>query len=194
MPINLPRRRSTPPSARVAVTRLQRWSNFFLVILLAGISAMVLALMYRNSTPPTSLVSPAAPAFRGIAEPASPMLGGIEVVDGDTVRRGGRVYRLVGFDTPETGFNAGCERERALGAAATRRLNELLRSGGPVLMQTRCACPPRTEGTSACNYGRLCARLTVQGRDVGAILIREGLARAYVCGATSCPLRQGWCG
>jgi micrococcal nuclease len=155
-----------------------------LLVLLAGIAAVALPLIvsYRSGAPPTSIIPAAPPAF-----------GGIEVIDGDTIRRGGRVYRLVGFDTPETGMNARCERERALGAAATRRLTELLRSGGHVLMQTRCACPPGTEGTTACNYGRLCARLTVQGRDVGAILISEGLARPFVCGSTSCPSRAGWC-
>ena len=64
--------------------------------LVAGVTVLVVASIafYRSHTPPT------APAFGGIAEPASPMFGGIEVIDGDTVRRGGRVYRLVGFDTP----------------------------------------------------------------------------------------------
>jgi len=83
------------PPARVAVTRLQRWSTLLLVIMLAGISAMVLALINRNSTSPTSLAPPAV--VGGIASPDVPVFGGIEVIDGDTIRRGGRVYRLVGF-------------------------------------------------------------------------------------------------
>jgi hypothetical protein len=29
--------------------------------------------------------------------------------------------------------------------------------------------------------------------QVAAIMIREGLARPYICGATSCPQRQPWC-
>jgi endonuclease YncB( thermonuclease family) len=117
----------------------------------------------------------------------------IEIIDGDTIRSGGYVYRLVGFDTPETGRNARCAREQTLGTAATRRLTELVRGGGHVLARVPCACVAGTEGTSACNYGRLCGRLTVQGRDVGSILIGEGLARPYVCGGTSCPPRAGWC-
>jgi hypothetical protein len=35
--------------------------------------------------------------------------------------------------------------------------------------------------------------LKARGRDVGAILISEGLARSYVCGASSCPPRSSWC-
>jgi hypothetical protein len=33
----------------------------------------------------------------------------------------------------------------------------------------------------------------VHGQDVGAMLIAEGLARAFVCGHTSCPAREPWC-
>ena len=36
----------------------------------------------------------------------------IEVIDGDTVRLNGAVYRLVGFDTPERGDKARCDDER----------------------------------------------------------------------------------
>ena len=46
----------------------------------------------------------------------------------------------------------------------------------PEARQAALACVAGTEGTSACNYGRLCGRLPVQGRDVGTILISEGLA------------------
>jgi len=199
MPTHLPRHRG--PLSREGAARSRRWPPLFMLwILLAIIIAVVSSLIasYRRSPPPNSLsfggiTAPASPSFGGITAPASPDFGGIEVIDGDTIRRGGRVYRLVGFDTPETGRNARCERERTLGAAATRRLTGLLRGSGHVLTRVPCACHPGTEGTSACNYGRLCARLMVQGRDVGAILISEGLARSYVCGGTSCPPRAGWC-
>jgi endonuclease YncB( thermonuclease family) len=40
--------------------------------------------------------------------------GQIEVVDGDTIRVGSEVIRLVGFDTPET-YRARCPSERELG-------------------------------------------------------------------------------
>lgn len=51
------------------------------------------------------------------------------MIDGDTVRlAGGQTYRLVGFDTPETGRNARCSYERELGDAATARLRSLIRT------------------------------------------------------------------
>ena len=40
------------------------------------------------------------------------------------------MYRLVGFNTPETGTNARCEFERALAAKATQRLRQLTAAGG----------------------------------------------------------------
>lgn len=115
------------------------------------------------------------------------------VIDGDTVRWQGRAVRLVGFDTPETGDRARCQSERARGDRATARLRELVASGEVKLELVRCACRPETEGTSACNFGRSCGVLTIDGRDAGNILIGEGLARPYLCGQFSCPPRGSWC-
>jgi endonuclease YncB( thermonuclease family) len=117
----------------------------------------------------------------------------IQVVDGDTVRKGGETYRLVGFNTPESGLRAHCGRERALASKAQDRLREIVNAADVAPARVACACLPGTEGTRGCNHGRLCGTLSADGRDVGSILIAEGLAEAYACGTTSCPKRKDWC-
>jgi endonuclease YncB( thermonuclease family) len=111
----------------------------------------------------------------------------VVVVDGDTVRANGHSYRLVGFDTPEV-RNARCAQEQLRGDRATARLRALIMQGGLALTEVKCACQ-----AGNCNYGRRCATLNVNGEDVGEILIREGLARAYRCSSWGCPPREGWC-
>src|ERR1700730_8577492 len=83
--------------------------------------------------------------------------------------------RLVGFNAPET-RRASCDAERELGAKATRRVRDLVRAGNLDFEFVACSCPPGTEGTPVCNYGRRCGTLKANGRDVGGILISEGLA------------------
>jgi endonuclease YncB( thermonuclease family) len=163
----IPERRAASPGIGTKPVRTSVWQSWLLVV---GLLAFATA---------------------SAAAPIQP--GQIEVVDGDTIRFGTQVYRLVGFDTPETGLQSRCERERTLAAAATRRLRQLVAGGGLSLERVPCACQPGTEGTQRCNYGRLCGVLTARGRDVGATLIAEGLARRYECGARSCPRRESWC-
>ena len=119
----------------------------------------------------------------------------IRVIDGDTIRVHHKQpnVRLVGFNAPET-RRAACEVERELGAKATRRLRDIVGAGNLDFVYVACSCSPRTQGTSACNYGRDCGTLKSRGRDVGAILIEEGLAVPFVCGATRCPKTpRPWC-
>jgi endonuclease YncB( thermonuclease family) len=120
----------------------------------------------------------------------------VHVIAGDTISlNDGRAnVRLVGFNAPETGHRARCEAERRKGVSARRRLGELVSNGRSDFQQIPCSCAPGTEGTDACNFGRRCGTLRVNGVDVGATLIGEGLAARFVCGATSCPtLPRPWC-
>ena len=128
-----------------------------------------------------------------VAEPIDPE--DVTVIDGDTIA----VYhmqpnvRLVGFNAPESS-NALCEAERQLGVRAAQRLLDLVRAGHLDFVYVECSCPAGTQGTRFCNYGRDCGTLKSHGRDVGAILIEEGLAVPFVCGATRCPRTpRPWC-
>jgi endonuclease YncB( thermonuclease family) len=118
----------------------------------------------------------------------------VVAIDDDTILANGKTYRLVGFDTPETGDKAKCDSERILGGMARARLAALIAQGNMELTEVRCSCVPGTHGTRFCNYGRACATLKVRGVDVGLTLIAENLARPFVCGTYRCPRRQGWCG
>jgi endonuclease YncB( thermonuclease family) len=118
----------------------------------------------------------------------------IYVLDGNTLDKHGQRIRLVGFDAPEEGQRARCATERTLAARASARLRQIIRRGDRIdLQMVACACPPGTEGTQQCNSGWPCGRLTVDGKDVGDILVAENLAHAFVCGQYSCPKRMSWC-
>lgn len=100
------------------------------------------------------------------------------VVDGDTIWMDGENIRLMGFDTPET-HEWECDAEKALGDRATQRLLVLV-NGGMVEAH-------RSGDRDRDRYGRQLRVVTVDGRDVGDILIAEGLARPYEGG------RRSWC-
>lgn len=103
----------------------------------------------------------------------------VTVLDGDTIALRTRTVRLVGFDAPRAKTRPAASLS-ALAVRATFRLRQMVAGGGLDLQLVACACRPGTEGTPACNYGRSCGRLTAAGRDVGAVLIGEGLA-AIIC-------------
>lgn len=90
-------------------------------------------------------------------------------VDGDTLELDGTRVRLSGIDAPE--LRQECIRDRrswACGEAARRALDEALTHGPAV-----CA------GSGRDAYGRLLARCTVSGQDLGDRMVRDGLALAY---------------
>src|ERR1044072_5726918 len=88
----------------------------------------------------------------------------ITVVDGDTIRARGRTVRLIGFDSPESGSLARCDRERDTADRAAAHMRNLVAGGGLELRLVRCSCRPGTEGTSSCNYGRACGEPGSHGR------------------------------
>ena len=107
-----------------------------------------------------------------IQRPAAQGAGAYEVIDGDTIRAPyGVKYGLLSFGAPET-FQAQCDAELALGRRAAERLKELLAPGEVRII----------ESGKIDRYGRTLAHLTVNGRDVGGVLISEGLARRYNSG------------
>ena len=118
----------------------------------------------------------------------------ITVVDGDTIEVEGYRYRLVGYDTPEikTRRRKVTPDERALAVVAKERFVELLHSGPLDLEEVVCSCPAKTIGTKKCNYGRKCGRLTLNGKNIGEMLIAEELAEPFVCGKSSCPEMPDW--
>lgn len=89
------------------------------------------------------------------------------VVDGDTIKLDGTTYRLWGIDAAET-FQV-CADGWAAGTKATAYLLELMKS-------KRVVCEPKT----ADRYGRTVAICRADGQDLGAAMVRDGMAYAFV--------------
>lgn len=127
-----------------------------------------------------ALLALAVPAARAEIVPGS----SIRIVDGDTVRLGRERIRLLGPDAPEIRDHAHCPAERAAGRRAAARLGQILR-GHPVDIERR----------GQDEYHRTLAILTVDGRNVGAQMIAEGLALRWTPGWRAHRARTThWCG
>lgn len=96
------------------------------------------------------------------------------VVDGDTLWLGREKARIANIDTPEL-HSPKCPSERALAIAARNRLHALLQT------------PFVVWRGSQDRYGRTLVRITVEGRDVGEVLVAEKHARPYR------GKREPWC-
>ena len=117
----------------------------------------------------------------------------IQVIDGDTIIVNGKTVHLIGFIAPET-YDAQCKAERELGNKAANRLRELILAGGLEYSPVMCPCPAATLGKLFCNFVRTCGTLKTNGRDVGDILVEEGLAATYSCRSGGCPkTTRIWC-
>jgi endonuclease YncB( thermonuclease family) len=90
---------------------------------------------------------------------------------------GGGIVNQRGIDTPEIGSHAKCEKERKLALLAKRRLKDLI-EGKDV----------RVEVKGRDKFGRPLVNLYVEGREIGAQLLREGFAREWRKG-----FKNDWC-
>ncbi|MBL9045961.1 MAG: thermonuclease family protein [Tabrizicola sp.] len=99
----------------------------------------------------------------------------LSAVDGDTVKCDGQNLRdmgdgapfVSGYDTPEIGKNANCDRENALGKKAKRRMAELLRTPGLTI----------EDSGKIDRYDRPLVVLRLpDGRTIGSVMLAEGLA------------------
>lgn len=198
-----PRKRSSVFS-REARWFIKRFSRSVLIAAVLIVGSGIYSLVKKDSLPFADFVESATDVGGlELSVPLTSYLGSAKaiavhqfsVTDGDTVKVFGesKGTRLVGFNTPET-YRPRCTKERVLGEQATKRLKELIATSSIDLKKVPCACKPGTGGTDACNFGRSCGILYVDGRNVGEILISEGLAVPFNCGATSCPrMPRPWC-
>lgn len=108
----------------------------------------------------------------------------VVVIDGDTFALpGGERIRLVNVDAPES-FRPRCERERIAGLEAKARLAALVRARQLSLIRS-----------GRDRYGRTLAYARVQGRDIGTVLVAEGLALPWHSGPQARAERlRYWCG
>jgi endonuclease YncB( thermonuclease family) len=104
--------------------------------------------------------------FLAAALTASPAVGQV-ITDGDTLKIGGTIYRLWGIDAPEA--KQTCPDGWPAGRLAATRL-QALTAGRSVVCQEK----------DRDRYGRIVAICRASGEDLGAIMVREGLAWAFV--------------
>jgi len=130
----------------------------------ASALAGVLALGFLSLTPARDTAARATSAGGELA-------GLARVIDGDTIEIDGRHVRLEGIDAPEAGQTCGRRLigSWSCGAAAAERLAKLI-------AKRRVNCESR--GTD--KYDRMLGICFVDGRDINAEMVREGLAWAFV--------------
>ena len=126
-----------------------------------------------------TLVDP-TPSARGEPVPLAAHSANWRVIDGDTYQdmNTGERVRLENIDTPETGPRAHCTAERNLGNRATQQARNFITNARQLDVR-------RTGRTD--RYDRVIAFIEVDGRDLGQMMIAEGLARPWR------GRREPWC-
>lgn len=137
---------------------------------LLPILAMVCAVFGAGGPPPLHAAAPAvsdreSASFVRCSGPVRRTC----VVDGDTFWYRGTKIRIADINTPETGEPA-CPAEARRGAAATRRMTQLL-NAGPFSLESI--------GRDTDRYGRALRVVTRGGDSLGATLVAEGLAEQW---------------
>ena len=99
--------------------------------------------------------------------PPPPVSGLARASDGDSFRLGDDRIRLLGLDAPELAQDCTADSGQAwpCGRAARARMAELLAAG-----------PADCRPEEVDQYGRLLATCSINGRDIGATMVAEGLA------------------
>lgn len=187
-------RRWRSPLEREARYLARRFARTFGIVLALAVGSLIYSFVVSDR----HITWPSMPSLArsGTGDRVPLATSQFSITDGDTIRLNGSAKgtRLVGFNAPET-IDPKCAVEGNLGRRAKARLTELVSSAKLELQMIPCSCAPGTEGTNRCNYGRTCGYLFANGQDVGDVLISEGLAVPFICGATSCPpTPRPWCG
>ena len=109
------------------------------------------------------------------------------VVDGDTVYitspiHGQTKVRLDAIDTPEI-FSSKCDKEKVLGLKAKTIAEDFFKDKEVYLI---------TNGKNG-KYGRLIARLEVDGQDYGQAMLSQGVAVRFTKAWNDTPKDERWC-
>lgn len=144
--------------ADLILTRPSRANSAGILALALCAGAVLAAMLVRELSPGTA---------------ADVVMGFPLVRDGDSLRVGGREIRLYGIDAPETRQSCtdAAGRDWACGAAATSLMNAMAAKGG-----AHVACRTTTRDKYR-RFVSIC--MNGAGEDLGAMLVRAGLAVAY---------------
>jgi endonuclease YncB( thermonuclease family) len=135
----------------------------------------------QPATPAAASAEQARPVALGFHVALEPVeLTGIEVYDGDTFDAGLERFRPDGIDTPELGDKAHCPLEQQRAEAARDLAISVFRGAQRVV-----ATPTERRRD---RYGRVVARIVVDGRDYNEIMLERDFARPYIR-----PPGWNWC-